>query len=289
MTRVRTGITADVTTQTVPLRRASHPKPESSFWPRPSERVVFGLLGFVVVLLAWELASSSQYGFGLVKRVLLSSPTLILDAAIKDISSGAIWPHIVASGQEYVLGLSAALVTGIPLGLAIGWFRRLNYILDPWLSAIYATPTVALIPLIILIFGIDLQAKVIVVWLEAIFVITVSATSGVRAADAKYHDIAESFHASKWTVFRTVTLPASVPYILTGVRLGTGRALVGVVVSEFLAANAGIGFYISLNGSFFSSDRVFFGIILLGVLGVTLGELVRVVEKRFDRWRPAIA
>ena len=275
--------------QTVPLRRTAHPSPKSGFWPRPNERVIFGLLGFLIVLGTWELVSSSEYGLGLVKRVLLSSPTLILDAAIKDISSGAIWPHIVESGKEYAFGFSAALVTGIPLGLAIGWFRRLNHVLDPWLSAIYATPTVALIPLIILIFGIDLGAKIVVVWLEAIFVITVSTTTGVRAADAKYHDIAESFRASKWTVFRTVTLPASVPYILTGVRLGTGRALVGVVVSEFLAANAGIGFYISLNGSFFSSARVFFGIILLGVLGITLGELVRVVEKRFDRWRPAIS
>lgn len=278
-----------MTAQTVPLKRVSHPGPRHRSMPRPSERAVFGLLGFVIVLVTWELASSSQYGFGLVKRVLLSSPTLIFEAAVADISSGAIWPHIVESGKEYVFGFGAALITGIPLGLAIGWFRRLNYILDPWLSAIYATPTVALIPLIILIFGIDLGAKVVVVWLEAIFVITVSAASGVRAADAKYHDIAESFRASKWTVFRTVTLPASVPYILTGVRLGTGRALVGVVVSEFLAANAGIGFYISLNGSFFNSARVFFGIILLGVLGVTLGELVRVAEKRFDRWRPAIS
>lgn len=275
--------------QSVPLGRSRHPRPESRpFWLL-SERVIFGLLGFVAVIVAWELVSSSEFGLGLVKRVQLSSPTLILEAAISEIATGAIWPHLLESAKAYFLGLGSALVTGIPLGLAIGWFRRLNYVVDPWLSAIYATPSVALIPLIILIFGIDLEAKVVVVWLGTIFEITVSAAAGVHAADSKFHDIAQSFGASRWMTFRTVTLPASVPYILTGVRLATGRALVGVVVSEFLAANAGIGFYISLNGSFFNTAKVFFGIIILGVVGLVLGELVRRIEKRFDRWRPAIS
>ena len=130
--------------------------------------------------------------------------------------------------------------------------------------------------------------KIFVVFLEAIFVITVSAQAGVAAADANFHDIAQSFRASPWFKFKTVILPASVPYILTGARLGTGRALVGVVVAEFLASNGGIGFYISLNGSLLQTARVYFGVILLGILGVVLGELVRRIERRYDRWRPQI-
>lgn len=278
-----------MTARTVPLGRSRHPRRQRRSSWLPSERVVFGFIGFVVVIVAWELVSSSDYGLGFVKRVQLSSPTLILEAAIDEITTGAIWPHLLESSKAYFLGLGSALVTGIPLGLAIGWFRRLNYVIDPWLSAIYATPSVALIPLIILIFGIDLEAKVVVVWLGTIFEITVSAAAGVHAADSRFHDIAQSFGASRWMTFRTVTLPASVPYILTGIRLATGRALVGVVVSEFLAANAGIGFYISLNGSFFNTANVFFGIIILGVVGLVLGELIRIIERRFDRWRPAIS
>ncbi len=219
----------------------------------------------------------------------ISSPTLIAEAAWTEITTGAIFPHLLESGKAYFLGLGSALVTGIPLGFAIGMFRRFNYVVDPWLSAIYATPSVALIPLIILIFGVDLGAKVVVVWLGTIFEVTVATAAGVHAADAKFHDVAQSFRASGWTRFKTVTLPASTPYILTGVRLATGRALVGVVVSEYLAANAGIGFYITLNGSFFATDKVFFGIIILGIVGLIMGELVKVVEKRFDRWRPALA
>lgn len=264
--------------------RRTHPRQPSLPRWRPSERLVFGLIGFVVVLSVWEAASV----LGLVKKVVLSSPTLIVNAAITDISNGVIWPHIQASGTEYILGFVSALVVGVPVGLAIGMFRRLNYLLDPWLSAIYATPTVALVPLIIIILGIGLEAKVFVVFLEAIFVVVVSTMAGVHAADANFHDIAESFRASRWMRFRSVVLPASVPYILTGARLGTGRALVGVVVAEFLASNGGIGFYISLNGSLLQSARVYFGIVLLGILGVLLGEAVRTIERRFERWRPAI-
>ena len=265
---------------------ASRPlaRPPRLFSWRPSERLVFGLLGFVIIVSIWELASRLK----LVRQVVLSSPTLIVEAAVKDISSGAIFPHILVSGQEYVIGLGLALVVGIPLGLAIGLFRRLNYLLDPWLSALYATPTVALVPLIIIIFGIQLEAKVVVVFLESIFVITVSVLAGVHAADKVYHDIAESFGASAWTRFRTVTLPASTPFVLTGARLGTGRAVVGVVVAEFLVSNSGIGFYIGLNGFIQQTARVYFGIILLGMLGLTIGELVRLLERRFERWRPAI-
>jgi NitT/TauT family transport system permease protein len=112
--------------------------------------------------------------------------------------------------------------------------------------------------------------------------------AGVHAADASFHDIAQSFGASAWTRFKTVVLPASVPFVLTGARLGTGRALVGVVVAEFLASNVGIGFYISLGGSLRQSAKVYFGIIILGTLGIVLGEAVRMIERRFERWRPAI-
>jgi ABC-type nitrate/sulfonate/bicarbonate transport system permease component len=264
--------------------RRTHPGPRLLPRWRPSERLVFGVIGFVVVLGLWEAVSV----LGLVKKVVLSSPTLIFNAAVTDISNGVIWPHLQASGTEYILGFLTALVIGVPVGLAIGLFRRLNYLLDPWLSAIYATPTVALVPLIIIVLGIGLESKVFVVFLEAVFVVVVSTMAGVHAADANFHDIAESFRASRWMRFRSVVLPASVPYILTGARLGTGRALVGVVVAEFLASNGGIGFYISLNGSLLQTARVYFGIVLLGILGVVLGEAVRTIERRFERWRPAI-
>ncbi len=264
--------------------RSSHPPRRGLGLPRPSERLVFGLLGFAIVLPLWELIVN----LGLVKRVTLSQPSIIFTTFLEDVATGVLWPHLLISGQEFVLGLSFALLTGIPIGLALGMFRRVYYLVDPWLSAIYATPTIALIPLIVLTLGLGLPAKIFIVWLEAIFVIVVSDMSGVRAADHRHLDLARSFHASDWLRFRSVIIPTSVPYILTGVRLGATRAIVGVVVAEFFAANAGIGFFINFSGTTFRTDRVYEGVILLGILGMVIGELIRRLERRFERWRPAI-
>lgn len=252
---------------------------------RPAGRVLYGLLGFFIVLPIWELVV--QLGF--VRKVTLSAPTIILNTAFQDFFvTGKIWPHLAISGQEYFLGFGLALITGIPLGLLLGLNRRLNYLVDPWLSAIYATPTIALVPLIVLILGIGLVSKVFVVWLEAIFVIVVSTMGGVHAADKRHLDTARSFRASKRLTFTSVILPTSVPFVLTGIRLGSTRALVGVVVAEFLSSNAGIGFYINFAGTSFRTDRVMLGVIVLGLLGILLGELIRRIERRFEKWRPAV-
>jgi NitT/TauT family transport system permease protein len=244
---------------------------------------MYGLLGFVIVLPLWE----AVVRLGVIRRVTLSSPSLILEAAWEDLFvTGILWPHIGQSSQQFFLGLGLALVTGVPLGLALGLFRRLNYFLDPWLSAIYATPTIALVPLIVLILGLGIESKIFIVWLEAIFVIVVTTMVGVHAAEARYLDLARSFRASRWLTFRSVVLPSSFPYILTALRLGVTRSLVGVVVAEFFAANKGLGFFINFSGTTLRTDRVMLGVILLGLLGVVLGEGIRRIERRYERWRP---
>ena len=270
------------------MARARSPHP--SGWsrlrlPAINDRVKYGLIGFVVVLPLWELVVR----LGIVRRVTLSAPSLILETAYEDLLlTGILWPHLFQSSQQFVLGLGLALITGVPLGLALGLFRRLNYFLDPWLSAIYATPTIALVPLIVLILGLGLESKIFIVWLEAIFVIVVSTMVGVRASEARYLDLAKSFRATRWLTFRSVILPSSFPFILTALRLGTTRALVGVVVAEFFAANKGLGFFINFSGTTLRTDRVMLGVIILGLLGVIMGEGVRRIERRFEKWRPAI-
>jgi len=266
--------------------RSPHPSGWSRLRaPAINDRVKYGLIGFVVVLPLWELVVR----LGLVRRVTLSAPSLILETAYEDlILTGILWPHLFQSSQQFVLGLGLALITGVPLGLAIGLFRRLSYFLDPWLSAIYATPTIALVPLIVLILGLGLESKIFIVWLEAIFVIVVSTMVGVRASEARYLDLAKSFRATRWLTFRSVILPSSFPYILTALRLGTTRALVGVVVAEFFAANKGLGFFINFSGTTLRTDRVMLGVIILGLLGVVMGEGVRRIERRFEKWRPTI-
>lgn len=265
------------------LARSRTPHPRRVRVSVLSERVRYGLIGFLIVIPLWELVVR----LGMVRRVTLSAPSIIVNTAINDLFINRdLWPHLFQSSQQFFLGLGLALLTGVPLGLSLGLFRRLNYFLDPWLSAIYATPTIALVPIIVLVLGLGLESKIFIVWLEAIFVIVVSTMAGVRAAEARYLDLAKSFRATRWLTFTSVILPSSFPYILTALRLGTTRALVGVVVAEFFAANKGIGFFINFSGTTLRTDRVMLGVIILGLLGVLMGEGVRRIERRFERWRP---
>jgi NitT/TauT family transport system permease protein len=249
-----------------------------------NERLFYGVFGFALISVIWEVTSN----LGLYRRSLLSSPSQIWKAAVTDFGSGAMWPHITTSLNEYALGFGVALAIGVPLGLAIGAFRRLNSFLSVLLFGIYSTPKAAIAPLIILVLGIGIQSKVMLVFLLAFFSIIVSTIAGVQAAAERHHDIARSFGASRWLEFRSVVLPSTIPFLLTGIRIASGRALVGVVVAEELAANEGIGYYIDFFGTFLDTSRVMLGIVLLGGFGIVLGELVRRVEKRFEVWRPEI-
>jgi NitT/TauT family transport system permease protein len=253
-------------------------------WYLRNERLVLGLAGFAFVLALWEVAAQ----LGWIRLVLLSSPSRIWNAALIEFGSGRIWPHIGVSLLEFALGFLAASLLGILVGLVAGWFRRANYVLDPWLAALYATPDVALVPLIILWLGIGLWSKVFVVFLTALFAVAINTLVGVQSTDVRMLEVARSFGASQLTIFRTVVLPSAVPFILTGLRLASGRALVGVVLAELIAANQGIGFMINLAGTTLNTARMMVGVILLGLFGVLLGELMRRVERRFDVWRPQI-
>ena len=276
-----------MTAQTQPLTKRGHPAPVEGRRRGPivSDRIVYGLIGFVIVLPLWQAVS----WMGWVKKVLISSPLDIIAVGWRDLFvTGYLPPHLWVSAQEYMVGFLLAAVSGIALGFLLGMNRRLQHLFDPWLDAIYATPTIALVPLIILVFGIGFPQKVIVVWLEAIFVITVSVIAGVHAAEKRHLDTARSFRAGRGLRFRSVVLPSSVPFVLTGLRLGATRALVGVVVAEFLASNAGLGFYINFSGTTLRTDRVMLGVLILGLFGIAVGEAIRRVENRFEKWRPAI-
>jgi NitT/TauT family transport system permease protein len=251
---------------------------------RANERLLYGILGFIVIGLLWEAAGD----LGLYRKSLLSTPSLVWAAAVEDFASGAIWPDLSTSFVEFALGFGAAMVIGIPLGIAIGMFRRVDQFLSLLLFGIYSTPKAAIAPLIILTAGIGLESKVVLVFLLAFFSVLVSTVAGVRSAAERHLDIAQSFGASRWRQFRSVILPSTFPFILTGTRIATGRALVGVIVAEELAANAGIGHYIEEHGAYLQTSRVMLGIVLLGLFGIILGEGVRRIEKHYEVWRQEI-
>ncbi|HEV8663301.1 MAG TPA: ABC transporter permease [Candidatus Methylomirabilis sp.] len=249
-----------------------------------SERAILGVASVAAVLLAWEWVAARE----LVPLVFISSPMRIAKAAVELAASGDLWNDLRVSGIEFIVGYAMSVAVGIPLGIATGWYRRLFYLLDPFISGLYATPRVALLPLIIIWVGIGIWSKIVVVFLGAVFPILINTLAAVRTTDERLLRAARSFGADDLQVFRTIVLPSSVPFILTGLRLGVGRALVGVVVGELYAATAGIGFLITVAGASFQTDKVFVGILIIAAAGMVSMEVLSRLERRFEKWRPRV-
>jgi NitT/TauT family transport system permease protein len=257
--------------------------PRKSFWAR-NEHALLGTFAMLVFLAFWE----GSVLFEFVNPLFTSSPSRILRAGYEMFADGSIWPHLYVSGYEFLLGYGVAVLIGVPLGILMGWYGRVNAVLDPFVSALYATPRIALLPLIIIWFGIGMMSTIAVIFLGAIFPILVNTITGVRTISADFVKVARSFGASDRQLFLTVALPSSIPFLLTGLRLGLGHALVGIVVGEMYGATHGLGFLIATSGARFQTDKVMVGIIIIAAAGVLMAELLRLVERRFERWRPSV-
>ena len=236
----------------------------------------------IAFLLFWEFSVRS----GWVNPLFTSSPTRIFATGFEMFADGSIYPDLWVSAQEFVLGYGLAVIVGVPLGILMGWYTRLNALLDPFVSALYATPRIALMPLIIIWFGIDMSAKIAIIFLSTVFPIVISTMTGVRTMERDYVKVARSFGASDRQLFATVALPSSVPHILTGLRLGLGHALIGIVVGEMYGASAGIGYMMQTAGATFQTDKVMVGILIIAGAGMGFTQVLKMIEKRFDVWRP---
>jgi len=197
-----------------------------------------------------------------------------------------IWIDLQTSGQEFLLGYGLAVVVGLPLGLLAGRYQRVAWSLDPFISFFYSMPRIALVPLLIIWFGIGIYSKVAVVFLGAFFPIAINTMAGIRSLDPALLRAARSFGASELQVFRTIALPGSVPFTLTGLRLGVGHALVGVVVGELVAAQHGIAQRMSVAGTTFQVPTMFAALIVISGTGVVVTMILQRFERRFDAWRP---
>lgn len=243
--------------------------------------LLLSLLSLAVFLALWELLPA----LGLAKPLFTSSPSRIA-VAFGELARGRLWYDLWVSGVAFFLGMSLAVIVGIPAGVLLGWDARMRALFGPYVSAFYAVPRVALMPLLILWLGIGIYSKVAVVFLGAVFPILVNSMTGVRVLDETLVRCARSFGASDRQVLTTIALPSAVPFILAGVRLGVGRGLVGVVVGELIASQAGIGNMMSRAGATFQTDKVFVGVIILACFGWGVTALLEALERRFDSWRP---
>ena len=250
-------------------------------WYDKHDRLVLGIAGILLVLIPWQLVVE----LGMVKEILISSPTAVAESFVEEFARGAIWRHIWASLSVWLVGFSVASVVGIILGLAAGWYRRAGLITVPWLNFVYAAPDLAFVPIFILWFGLGFVFKVWVVFLGVVIYVALNTIAGVHATEDRFLAVARTYGASRLMTFRTIVLPGSVPYIMTGPRLASGRAIVGVIGAEFISSNEGLGFFISISGTTFQTSRVFVGILLLAATGILLNEILGRIEHRFDSWR----
>jgi NitT/TauT family transport system permease protein len=241
---------------------------------------VRGLLSLAIVGLAWEIAGRSG------RWPLLLAP--LSDIWVKFVQltvSGELTRHVLVSLNEFFVGFAIAAVVGIGLGIAIASSDTARDFIDPWVSAVYATPTVALAPLFIFIFGIDAPSKMAVVFLLAVFPIVINTATGLRSTDQVYIEAARSFSANRAQIFTKVLIPSSLPFIVAGLRLGIGRGLVGVVVGEFIGARAGLGYLIFRSSQGFQIDAMWVGVFLLAGTGVLAVIVLQKVERRLAPWR----
>ena len=250
-----------------------------------NEKKILGTIAVAIFLIAWELVGNV---FQWINPMFMSAPSLIFKAGYEMFRTGEIYHDLYVSGVEFLGGYFLAAIVGIPFGIMTGWYKRMSYIFDPFVNALNATPRVALLPLVIIWLGIGILSKVGIIFLGAVFSILINTRDGVKTTPANLLNAARSFGASEWMVFKTVVVPSTIPFILTGLRLAVGRALVGVLVGELYAATAGIGFMITVAGATFQTDKVFVGVGIFALSGMIGMELLTKVERRFDKWRPQV-
>jgi taurine transport system permease protein len=217
--------------------------------------------------------------------LFISKPSLILAGLFDLIDTGELLDDLRVSAVPFAYGLAAAVVVGVAIGMVMGWRARVGYALDPLMTALYASPLVALAPLIVVFFGVGVAAKSIIIFSLAVFPFIFNAYAGVRAVDPLLINVVRSLGGTESQLYSKVILPSILPYIVAAARLAIGRALVGVLVGEFFAASEGIGFAIARFGDLYALDKMFACILTIMVIAVMLTEGVRWAERAAFPWR----
>jgi NitT/TauT family transport system permease protein len=243
-------------------------------------RYIAGFLSVAGGLALWELVSRLIVD----NALFLAAPSQIAVAIYNLAVTGQLWHHVGVSAAEFALGYVIASILGIGLGLAMASSATMKRALQPWVSGLYATPTIALAPLFILWFGIGILSKVIVVITLVLFPVAINTEAGLRTTSERLIEMLRSFGATRKQIFFKVALPSAVPFILAGLKLGIGRGLIGVVVAELFGSRAGLGRLISQSADAFNMPELFAGVVVLAVAGIVMTAGFGWLEKRLVPW-----
>ncbi|MEN3376994.1 MAG: hypothetical protein V7604_2349, partial [Hyphomicrobiales bacterium] len=242
------------------------------------QNFIIRMVSLAIFLAIWQIAAMN------VDPVLFTTPAKVAAAAVGMIASGELWAGLWPSLLVLLMGLTLAIIFGTLLGLALARFHILDVGLTVYITFLYSIPSVALVPLIVLWAGYETTAKVIILFLFAFFPMVINTYQGVKSVDLKLLEVGRAFRCSERQLWTNIVLPGALPFIVTGLRLAVGRGLIGMVLADLYTAISGIGYLIVRTASTYQVDKMFVPIVTLGILGITLTALLRVLERRVAPW-----
>lgn len=249
-------------------------------WVARHGSLVFGVIGIVLLLAAWQVCAVT----GLVDVHISSDPGQVIQEEITLFGKGTIWGPIGNTAAEVGWALVIIIVAGIPIGIILGQLTPLRQMADPIISILNSVPYVLFLPLIVFWFGLGETARVLVVVWAGILPLIINTTAGVRNINTDYLRVGRVFSVSPLRFFASILLPATMPFILTGVRLAVARALVGAIVVEFFLSSNGLGYFVQSETSNFQMSAAMAGIVVMAAAALLLTRLIGLVEKRVISW-----
>jgi ABC-type nitrate/sulfonate/bicarbonate transport system permease component len=233
------------------------------------------------LLLAWEVAAQA----GLIDVRFFPAPSDIIAKLVEMARSGELTENVLISLQRIVLGFLLGGVPAIVIGIAMGIWRPVRALVDPLIVATYPIPKSSLLPLILLIFGLGEMSKVVMVAIGVFYPMAINATAGVLQINQIYLDVGKSFKASPWDTFRTIALPGALPFIMTGVKLGAGLALILIAIAEMVGAKSGIGYMIWSAWETFAVAKMYVGLFVIALIGFAISLMLNEIERWVIRWK----
>ncbi len=250
------------------------------WWAQEHSKLVYGGAGIIVMLAAWQITAMT----GLVNVSISSDPSLVARTEAHLFATGQIWSPIGDTAAEVGIGLLVSLVAGIPLGLILGRVTALYDMAEPIINILNSVPYVLFLPVIIFWFGIGGESRVLLVVWAAVMPLLINTSAGVRGLNRDYIRVSRIFSARRLLFYRSVLFPATLPYILTGIRLAIGRALVGAIVAEFFLSSHGLGYFVQQSTTNFDMNSAMSGIVIVAAAAILLTRLVGMAERRYTHW-----
>jgi NitT/TauT family transport system permease protein len=240
-----------------------------------------GVLSPLLLLVLWELCART----GVIDTRFFPAPTSIAAKLVELAESGELWTNLSASLQRLLWGTLVGGIPALAIGIVMGLYRPVRAAIDPLISATYPVPKSAILPLVLLIFGLGETSKIVMVALGVFYPVVINTVTGVQQIDKIYLDVGKNFRASRWQTFRTIALPGALPSIMAGIKLGIGMGLILIAISEMVGSKNGIGFMIWDAWQVLSVETMYVGLVVISILGFVLTLILNEVEGWVLPWK----